>query len=121
MIVKGDLLFVTFAHNERVQAFRINQNPADPSQILTPLNIELTGGITPQGIEVAPDGSMIYVANFQTEDVSFLSVGPAGLLSRAGYVAVGVTDKTPDPTSGSNGQGLFATDEEVGLRWFFSS
>jgi DNA-binding beta-propeller fold protein YncE len=121
MIVKGDLLFVTFAHNERVQAFRINQNPADPSQILTPLNIELTGGITPQGIEVAPDGSMIYVANFQTEDVSFLSVGSAGLLSRAGYVAVGVTDKTPDPTTDGNGQGLFATDEEVGLRWFFSS
>jgi DNA-binding beta-propeller fold protein YncE len=121
MVVKGDFLFVTFAHNERVQVFRINQNPSDPSQILTPLGVELTGGITPQGIEVAPDGSQIYIANFQTEDVSFLSVSPAGFLSRAGYVAVGVTDKTPDPTSGGNGQGLFATDEEVGLRWFFSS
>jgi DNA-binding beta-propeller fold protein YncE/mono/diheme cytochrome c family protein len=121
MVVKGDYLFVTFAHNERVQAFRINQNPGDPSQILTPLSVELTGGITPQGIEVSPDGSQLYIANFQTEDVSFLSVSPAGFLSRAGYVAVGVTDKTPDPTTGGNGQGLFATDEEVGLRWFFSS
>ena len=121
MVVKGDLLFVSFAHNERVQAFRINQNPADVSQILTPLGIELTGGITPQGIEVAPDGSMIYVANFQTEDVSALSVSPQGFLSRAGLVTVGVTNQTPDPTTGSNGQGLFATDEEVGLRWFFSS
>ena len=27
----------------------------------------------------------------------------------------------PDPTTGGNGSGLFATDEEVGLRWFFSS
>ncbi len=121
MVVKGDFLFVTFAHNERVQVFRINQNPSDPSQILTPLGVELTGGITPQGIEVAPDGSQIYVANFQTEDVSFLSVSPAGFLSRAGYAAVGVTDHTPDPTTGGNGQHLFATDEEVGLRWFFSS
>jgi DNA-binding beta-propeller fold protein YncE len=121
MVVKGDYLFVTFAHNERVQAFRINQNPADPSQILTPLGIELTGGITPQGIEVSPDGSQIYVANFQTEDVSFLSFSPAGFLTRAGYVTVGVTNDTPDPTTGGNGQGLFATDEEVGLRWFFSS
>lgn len=121
MVVKGDFLFVTFAHNERVQAFRINQNPADPSQILTPLGVELTGGITPQGIEVAPDGSQIYVANFQTEDVSVLSVSPAGFLARAGFVAVGVTGATPDPTTGGNGQNLFATDEEVGLRWFFSS
>ena len=95
MVVKGDYLFVTFAHNERVQAFRINQNPSDPSQILTPLNIELTGGITPQGIEVSPDGGQIYVANFQTEDVSFLSVSPAGFLTRAGYVTVAVSNFTP--------------------------
>jgi DNA-binding beta-propeller fold protein YncE len=121
MIVKGDLLFVTFAHNERVQAFRINQNPADPSQILTPLGIELTGGITPQGIEVSPAADMIYVANFQTEDVSFLGVNPGGSLVRAGHVAVGVTNETPDPSTGGNGQNLFATEEEVGLRWFFSS
>ncbi len=120
MIVKGDLLFVTFAHNERVQGFRINQNPVDPSQILTPLDVELTGGITPQGIEVSPSGNEIYVANFQTEDVSFLNVNGDNLL-RNGFTAVGVTPSTPDPTKGSNGQGLFATDEEVGLRWFFSS
>lgn len=121
IVVRGDLLFVSFAHNERVQAFRINQNPSDPSQILTPLNIELTGGITPQGIDVAPDGSEIYVANFQTEDVSFLRVLADGSIARDGYTAVGVTPTTPDPTTGSNGQGLFATDEEAGLRWFFSS
>ena len=121
MVVKGDILFVTFAHNERVQAFRINQNPTDPSQILTPLDIELTGGITPQGIEVSPAGDMLYVANFQTEDVSFLGVNANGGLTRAGFVAVGVTNNTPDPTTGGHGQNLFATDEEVGLRWFFSS
>ena len=121
MVVSGDLLFVTYAHNERVQAFRINQNPADPSQILTPLDVDLTGGITPQGIEVSAAGDMLYVANFQTEDVSFLGVGPGGNLVRAGFVAVGVTNNTPDPSTGGNGQNLFATDEEVGLRWFFSS
>lgn len=121
MVVRGDMLFVTFAHSERVQAFRINQNASDPSQVLTPLGIELTGGITPQGIEVSPAGDMIYVANFQTEDVSFLGVRNDGGLVRAGFVPVGVTPTTPDPTTGGNGQGLFATDEEVGLRWFFSS
>ncbi|HKA23112.1 MAG TPA: beta-propeller fold lactonase family protein [Blastocatellia bacterium] len=121
MVVKGDLLFVSFAHNERVQAFRINQNPADPSQILTPLGVELTGGITPQGIEVSPAGDMLYVANFQTEDVSFMGVNAGGSLVRAGTVTVGVTNETPDPTRDSNGQNLFATDEEIGLRWFFSS
>ena len=57
----------------------------------------------------------------QTEDVSFLSVDANGNFTSNGYIAVGVTPNTPDPTRGDNGAGLFATDEEVGLRWFFSS
>ncbi len=121
MVIKGNMLFVTHAHSERVEAFRINQNPADPSQILSETSIELTGGITPQGIEVSADGTRIFVTNLQTEDVSFLSVDPNGRLLRQGYLAVGVTPTTPDPTTGGHGQGLFATDEEAGLRWFFSS
>lgn len=121
MKIRGNLLFVTMAHSEKVQAFRINQTTANPSQLLTPLGIEFTGGITPQGIEASPDARMIYVANLQTEDVSFLSVDANGNLQRLGYTPVGVTPSTIDPTTGSNGQGLFATDEEVGLRWFFSS
>lgn len=121
MALRGGLLFVTMANSEKVQAFRVNQNASDPAQILSPLDIEFTGGITPQGVEVAPDGKTIYVANLQTEDISFLSVDATGNLSRQSYLPVGVTPSTPDPTTGSNGQGLFATDEEVGLRWFFSS
>ena len=61
------------------------------------------------------------MANLQTEDVSFLGVDTNGKLTRQGYLAVGVTNTTPDPTKGGNGSNLFATDEEVGLRWFFSS
>ncbi|HYE14467.1 MAG TPA: YncE family protein, partial [Pyrinomonadaceae bacterium] len=121
MFVRGDMLFVTYAHSEQVQAFRINVNASDPSQVLTPLDIERTGGITPQGVEVSPDGRTIYVANFQTEDVSFLSVGTNGNLTRQGFLPVGVTNSTPDPTTGGTGQNLFATAEEQGLRWFFSS
>jgi DNA-binding beta-propeller fold protein YncE len=121
MFVRGDMLFVSMLHSEKVEAFRINQNPADASQILTPLGIQFTGGITPQGVEVSPDGKTVYVANMQTEDVSFLSVNADGSLAREGFTAVGVTPQTPDPSTGGNGQGLFATDEEVGLRWFFSS
>ena len=121
MIVKGNLLFVTMANSEKVQAFRINQNATDPSQLLTPLGIQFTGGITPQGIEASPDGRTLYVANLQTEDVSFLGVDANGNLQRQGFLPVGVTPSTPDPVKGSNGQGLFATDEEKGLRWFFSS
>lgn len=104
-----------------MQAFRINQNATDPSQLLTPLAIEFTGGITPQGVEASPDGRTIYVANLQTEDVSFPGVDANGNLQRQGFLPVGVTPSTPDPSKGSNGQGLFATDEEKGLRWFFSS
>jgi hypothetical protein len=81
---------------------------------------EFTGGITPQGIAVAPDGRAIYVANLQTEDVSFLGVDATGKLTRQGFVTVGVTGKTPDPKTGGNGQNLFATAEEIGLRWFFT-
>ena len=121
MTVRGNLLFVTMANSENVQAFRINRTATDPSQVLTPLGIEFTGGITPQGIEASPDGRTIYVANLQTEDVSFLSVDTNGNLQRQGFLPVGVTPSTPDPEKGSNGQGLFATDEEKGLRWFFSS
>ena len=121
MIVRGNLLFVTMANSEKVQVFRINQNAGDPSQVLAPLDIEFTGGITPQGVEASPDGRSVYVANLQTEDISFLGVDANGNLQRQGFVPVGVTPSTPDPSKGGNGQGLFATDEEKGLRWFFSS
>ncbi|HEX8150386.1 MAG TPA: YncE family protein, partial [Pyrinomonadaceae bacterium] len=121
LFVRGDLLFVTYAHSEQVQAFRINLSASDPSQVLRPLGVQYTGGITPQGVEVSADGKTVYVANFQTEDVSFLSVDSSGNLARQGYTPVGVTPSTPDPTTGGHGQNLFATDEEVGLRWFFSS
>ena len=121
MFVRGDMLFVTYAHSEQLQAFRINLSTTDASKVLTPLDIEMTGGITPQGVEVSPDGKNIYVANWQTEDVSFLGVDANGNLTRQGFLPVGVTPSTPDPTTGGHGQNLFATDEEVGLRWFFSS
>ena len=121
IFVRGDKLFVTYAHSEQLQAFRINAAATDPSQILTPLSVQYTGGVSPQGVEVSPDGRTVYVANFQTEDVSFLNVDSNGNLTRQGYLPVGVTPSTPDPTTGGHGQQLFATDEEVGLRWFFSS
>jgi DNA-binding beta-propeller fold protein YncE len=121
MVVKNGMLFVSMLHSDKVEVFRVNQTPADVSGILSPLGFELTGGITPQGIEVSPDGSTAYVANMQTEDISFLGVDQNGNLTRQGYLPVGVTPSTPDPMKGGNGSSLFATDEEVGLRWFFSS
>jgi DNA-binding beta-propeller fold protein YncE len=120
LFVKGDLLFVSQLHSDKVEVFRINQNPAAPSEILTHLGLQFTGGITPQGLAVSPDGATLYVANMQTEDVSFLSVSPSGALTRRGYLPVGVTDQTPDPTEGGNGDHLFATHEEIGLRWLFT-
>jgi DNA-binding beta-propeller fold protein YncE len=121
MFVKGNLLFVTQLHSDKVEVFRINQAPASPAGILTRIGEEFTGGITPQGIAVAPDGRTVYVANMQTEDISFLGVNAAGGLTRQGFLTVGVTDKTPDPHKGGNGQHLFATHEEIGLRWLFTS
>jgi DNA-binding beta-propeller fold protein YncE len=118
--VRGNFLFVSQLHSDKVEAFRIDQTPADPSQILTEVGFEFTGGITPQGIVASPDGQTVYVANMQTEDVSFLGVSPDGTLTRQGFVTVGVTDSTPDPTKGGQGDHLFATQEEIGLRWFFT-
>jgi len=118
--VHGDLLFVSQLHSDQVEVFRINQAPASPSQILTRLTMEFTGGITPQGLAVSPDGQTLFVANMQTEDLSFLGVGADGALTRQGFVAVGVTDQTPDPVKGGNGDHLFSTHEEVGLRWLFT-
>lgn len=120
LFVKGDLLFVSQLHSDKVEVFRINQTPAGPAGILTPLALEFTGGITPQGLAVSPDGRTVFVANMQTEDVSFLEVGASGALIRRGHLAVGVTDSTPDPTEGGNGAHLFATHEEIGLRWLFT-
>jgi len=121
MFVRNNLLFVSMLHSDKVEVFKINQNPADVSGILTQAGFDYTGGITPEGVEVSPDGKTVYVANLQTEDISFLGVDTNGKLTRQGYLAVGVTDKTPDPTKGNNGSKLFATDEEVGFRWFFTS
>jgi DNA-binding beta-propeller fold protein YncE len=121
MFVKGDLLFVTMAHSDKVEVFRISQNPADPSKILTRITDQFTGGITPQGVAVSADGRTVVVANMQTEDVSFLETDANGNLVRQGFIPVGVTNRTPDPTKGSNGANLFATAEEQGLRWLFSS
>ena len=120
MAVKGDLLFVSQLHSDKVEVFRIDQSPVDPSQILTPIDLQFTGGITPQGLALSPDGRTLYVANMQTEDISFLAVGPTGVLTRQGFLAVGVTNRTPDPTDGGNGDNLFATHEEIGLRWLFT-
>ncbi|HJZ71192.1 MAG TPA: beta-propeller fold lactonase family protein, partial [Vicinamibacterales bacterium] len=120
MTVRGDLLFVSQLHSDEIEVFRINQNPADSSQILTELGMQFTGGITPQGLAVSPDGQTLFVANMQTEDISFLGVNPDGSLVRQGVLPVGVTDSTPDPVKGGNGDHLFATHEEVGLRWLFT-
>jgi len=119
MAVKGDFLFVSQLHSDKVEVFRINQ-AGTPATALAHVGTEFTGGITPQGIAVAPDGGTVFVANMQTEDVSFLAVGADGQLTRQGFVTVGVTGDTPDPTNGGNGQNLFATGEEIGLRWFFT-
>jgi DNA-binding beta-propeller fold protein YncE len=121
MFVRGDLLFVSQLHSDKVEVFRINLTTTDPSKVLTPAGIQFTGGITPQGLVVSPDGRTVYVANMQTEDVSILAADSNGALTRSGIFPVGVTSKTPDPTTGSNGAGLFATAEEQGLRWLFSS
>lgn len=121
MVIKNGLLFVSMLHSDKLEVFRINQTPANVSGILEPAGFALTGGITPEGVEVSPDGRTAFVANMQTEDISFLAVDANGNLTRQGYLPVGVTPSTPDPVKGGNGSGLFATDEEVGLRWFFSS
>ncbi|HEX7184517.1 MAG TPA: beta-propeller fold lactonase family protein, partial [Thermoanaerobaculia bacterium] len=120
IVVRGDFLFVSQMHSDKVEVFRIQQNPADPSKILTHIGTQYTGGITPQGIAVSPDGRTVFVANMQTEDVSFLTVDSSGRLTRQGRVTVGVTNDTPDPRTGGNGKNLFATAEEQGLRWMFS-
>ncbi|HKN51660.1 MAG TPA: beta-propeller fold lactonase family protein, partial [Amycolatopsis sp.] len=119
--VRGDLLFVSQFHSDEVEVFRINQDPATPAQILTRLASQFTGGITPQGLVASPDGKTLFVANMQTEDLSFLAVNPDGTLTRTAVLPVGVTSSTPDPVKGGNGDHLFARDEEVGLRWLFSS
>jgi DNA-binding beta-propeller fold protein YncE len=121
MFIRGNFVFVSQLHSDAVEVFRLNPTAADPSQLLTEVGMEFSGGITPQGLAASPDGKTLYVANMQTEDLSFMAVDSTGKLTRQGTVPVGVTGSTPDPTTGGHGQNLFATDEETGLRWLFSS
>ena len=39
IFVKGDLLFVSQLHSDKIEVFRINQTPAEPSQILTHIGL----------------------------------------------------------------------------------
>jgi DNA-binding beta-propeller fold protein YncE len=59
MFVKGNLLFVSQMHSDKVEVFRINQNPGSPGGILTRIGEQFTGGITPQGLAVSPDGRTV--------------------------------------------------------------
>jgi DNA-binding beta-propeller fold protein YncE len=119
IFVAGQWLLVSQMHSDKVEVFRINQDGAATSA-LTHVSTEFTGGITPQGIVASPDGQTIFVSNMQTEDVSVLEIDAAGRLTRRALITVGVTGDTPDPTKNGNGQNLFATGEEIGLRWFFT-
>lgn len=82
MFVRNNLLFVTMLHSDKVEVFKINPTATDVSQVLTQAGFEFTGGITPEGVEVSPDAKTVYVANLQTEDVSFLSADVNGKLTR---------------------------------------
>ena len=120
--MRGNLLFVTMLHSERWRSFRINQNASRPCRRFSPRWTSSSRAASRRRASKSRrTGGQIYVANFQTEDVSFLERRCDGNLARQAILPVGVTPTTPDPTTGGNGQGLFATDEEVGLRWFFSS
>ena len=78
MFLRNNLLFVSMLHSDKVEVFKVNQAPADLSGILTQAAFDFTGGITPEGMEVSPDGKTVYVANLQTEDISFLGVDRTG-------------------------------------------
>src|SRR5262249_48203971 len=93
---------------------------ADLSKILTEIGMEFTGGITPPGGALSPDGPTLFVAHMQTEDNSFLGVGADGSLTPQGVLPGGAPPSTPRPVQGGNGDHLFATHEEVGLRWLFT-
>ena len=118
----GDLLFVSQLHSDKVEVFRDQPEPGRPvGHPHRSSALEFTGGITPQGLAVSPDGRTVYVANMQTEDVSFLGVG-----ARRHADAAGLPRRSASPTArpirprGAHGQHLFATHEEVGLRWLFT-
>ncbi|HET9623915.1 MAG TPA: YncE family protein [Kofleriaceae bacterium] len=120
MWVRGNFLFVAQMNSDKIEVFAINQSPSTPAGILSERAFTLTGGISPQAVTASPDGNTLYVANMQTEDVSILAVAANGALTKQAVVTVGVTDHTPDPSTGGTGDQLFKTDEEVGLRWFFT-
>ena len=114
MFVRGNLLFVTMLHSDKVEVFRINQNADRSRAVLTQAGFDFTGGITPQGVAVSPDGKTSTSRTCRPRTSRSSASTRTGQLTRQGYLAVGVTNKTPDPTKGGNGSNLFATDEEVG-------
>ena len=56
MFVRNNLLFVSMLHSDKIEVFKINPTTTDPSVLLSQAGFEFTGGITPEGVEVSPDG-----------------------------------------------------------------
>jgi hypothetical protein len=103
----GTRLYLTDRFLNQVRAFRINPGPTVTQLAAIPTGETDLDRANPRDLAISADGTTLYALT--------------RALSRLGYLPVGVTDKTPDPTNGGNGTRLFATHEEIGLRWLTQS
>jgi 6-phosphogluconolactonase (cycloisomerase 2 family) len=104
----GGVLYVTNAMSGDVTSMAIGQG-GTLKLIQTPDNPAKTGGTTPRGIALTPNGATAYVVNSDSDQLSVFRVGPQGaLLPNPRILQTG--DEPWGATVSSNGRTLYVVN-----------
>lgn len=118
----GNFLYVTGSENSGlnaqgvVEAWSLSAPCAGVSApCLVNSTLVFTGGVTPQGLAISPNGSFLYTANFGSDSISEFSIGSDGSLTPLSASPLGETYAGPvDLRLDNSGKYLYVANKTSG-------